>query len=174
MKMMTLTLPACALIVTACGTPAAQPPANKAATANQADANATAPAASNAAATASGPLSAYVGQPIYGEVEGVAFVNHPLVRSAVEAAVADAAVRRWVLRSDVTTNPIALRDGRLIATGCESHNCGPHHWTILIDPAGTSAEVCYAVNSTLERADWYVAGRPAEQRPGDCPTSGNS
>jgi hypothetical protein len=66
--------------------------------------------------------------------------------------------------------PAGSRDGRIIATGCEAHNCGPHHWTILIDteaPAPRSA----AQNSTLERATWYVAGRPAEERPGDCPNS---
>ena len=173
MKKSMLTITACALTVAACGGPAAAPSANKAAPANEATANAAAPASGNAStATAAGPLSSYVGQTVFDEVDGVAFVNHPLVRGAVEAAVADAGVRRWVLRDDGVSSPIALRDGRLVATACERSNCGPHHWTILIDPAGASAEVCYAVNSTLERADWYVAGRPAESRPGDCPTTG--
>ena len=39
-------------------------------------------------------------------VNGAAFLADPRVRAAVEAAVADAEVRRWVLREDVTTNPI--------------------------------------------------------------------
>lgn len=165
MRVLKLTAPVCALIVAACGSPAAQAPANKAVSANEA-----APAAGNASAAA-GPLSAYIGRLPSDEVAGVTFLANPLVQRAVEAAVSDAEVRRWVLRADVTSNPIASRDGRLIATGCESHNCGPHHWTVLIDPAGTSAEICYARNTDLTRAAWYAGGRPAEERPGDCPTT---
>lgn len=156
----------------ACGTP---PAANNAAGNAAAPTNAAAPAnsaASNGAATASGPLSVHVGHMPWDEVNGVTFLANPQVRAAVEAAVPDAAVRRWVLGGDGPSNPIAMRDGRIIATGCERHNCGPHHWSILIDTEGTRAEVCYAQNSTLERSTWYVAGRPAEERQGDCPASG--
>ena len=169
MKVLTLTLPASAMILAACGSPGGQA-ANTAAPANQTETNAAAPATNSAAA--SGPLSAYVGRLPSDEVSGVTFLSHPLVRGAVEAAVADTEVRRWVLRSDVTSNPIASRDGRLIATGCESGNCGPHNWSILIDPAGTSAEVCYARDTSGDRGAWYVGGRPAEERPGACPTTG--
>jgi hypothetical protein len=142
---------------------------NAAASANAAPANT---AAGNGSAAATGPLSAHVGRLPSDVVNGTTFLADPRVRAAVEAAVTDAEVRRWVLREDVTSNPIGSRDGRIIATGCESHNCGPHHWSILIDTEGTRAEVCYARNSTLERSTWYVAGRPAEERPGDCPASG--
>ena len=157
----------------ACG--AAEPAGN-----NQVAGNALAPgnvagptsaSSSNSAATATGPLFAHVGRLPSDVVDGVTFLANPQVRAAVEAAVTDAEVRRWVLREDVTSNPIGSRDGRIIATGCESHNCGPHHWSIVIDSAGTSAEVCYVRNSTPERATWYVSGRPAEERPGDCPSS---
>jgi len=130
----------------------------------------TSASSTNSSATANGPLSAHVGRLPSDVVNGVTFLANPQVRSAVEAAVTDAEVRRWVLREDVTSNPIGSRDGRIIATGCETHNCGPHHWSIVIDPAGTGAEVCYAQNSTLERATWYVAGRPPEERQGDCPS----
>lgn len=145
---------------------------------NQSAGNAASPeaptnvAAGNNARSIPGPLFAHVGRLPSDVVNGTTFLADPRVRTAVEAAVADAEVRRWVLREDVTSNPIGSRDGRIIATGCESHNCGPHHWSILIDTEGTSAEVCYARNSTLERSTWYVAGRPPEERQGDCPASG--
>lgn len=171
MKHAALFLPALAVLA-ACG--ASGPGANNQAAGNAA-ANTAAPtntASGNGAAAASGPLFAHVGRLPSDVVNGVTFLGNPQVRAAVEAAVADPEVRRWVLREDVTSNPIGSRDGRIIATGCESHNCGPHHWSIVIDTEGTSAEVCYARNSTLERSTWYVAGRPAEERPGDCPASG--
>lgn len=156
----------------ACG---AGPTANNQAAGNAAaPANAAAPthaAADNSAAAIPGPLFAHVGHLPSDVVNGTTFLADPRVRTAVEAAVTDAQVRRWVLREDVTSSPIGSQGGRIVATGCEAHNCGPHHWSILIDTEGTRAEVCYAQNSTLERATWYVAGRPPEDRPGDCPNS---
>jgi hypothetical protein len=147
---------------------------NQAAGKSSEPSNASAPTnavAGNGSAAASGLLFAHVGRLPSDVVNGVTFLANPQVRAAVEAAVADPEVRRWVLREDVTSNPIGSRDGRIIATGCESHNCGPHHWSILIDTDGARAEVCYAQSSTLERATWYVAGRPPEERPGDCPNT---
>ena len=126
----------------------------------------------NSARGIPGPLFAHVGRLPSDVVNGTTFLADPRVRAAVEAAVSDAEVRRWVLREDVTSNPIGSRNGQIIATGCESHNCGPHNWSILIDTDGTRAEVCYAVNSSGDRATWYAAGRPPEERPGACPASG--
>lgn len=169
MKNASLFVPALAILA-ACGTSGSN-------TNNQTTGDVTTNAAAesatagNSAAAIPGPLFAHVGRLPSDIVNGTTFLADPRVRAAVEAAVSDPAVRRWVLREDVTSSPIGSRDGRIIATGCESHNCGPHHWTILIDTEGARAEVCYARNSTLERATWYVAGRPAEERPGDCPNS---
>ena len=177
MRYRTLSIPMLALLAGAC---TASGGGNNQAAGNAAEpaagmANGTAPAntaAGNGAASAAGPLSAHVGRLPSDVVNGTTFLADPRVRAAVEAAVSDAEVRRWVLREDVTSNPIGRRDGRIVATGCESHNCGPHNWSILIDPEGAAAEVCYARDTQGDRATWYVAGRPAEQRPGACPTSG--
>ena len=183
MKYRTISIPMLALLAGACTASgggnnqaagnAAEPTAGAANGA--APANGSAPAntaAGNGAASAAGPLSAYVGHMPWDAVNGATFLTDPQVRAAVEAAIPDAAVRRWVLEGDGPSNPIAMRDGRLLATGCERHNCGPHNWSILIDPAGTTAEVCYARNTVGDRGMWSVAGRPAEERPGACPTSG--
>jgi hypothetical protein len=164
----TILLPA---MLVACGARATQSANESAAPAGNGAGNASAaePARNQVQAAAAGPLSVFIGRLPNQEVGGVFFADHPLVRRSVEAAVPDAAIRRWVL-SQGTSAPIALRDGRLVSNACEPHNCGPHNWTILIDPGGTSAEVCYVVNSTGERATWYAAGRAPEERAGPCPT----
>ncbi len=136
-------------------------PANAAAPANMA-------AAGNGSAAATGPLSAHVGRLPSDAVDGVTFLANPLVQRAVEAAVPAGEVRGWVLRADVTSAPIVMREGRLFASGCESHNCG-RHWTIQIDPAGTAADVCYSYDAASSQH--YAAGRPVEQRTGLCPRS---
>jgi hypothetical protein len=114
------------------------------------------------------PLSVYIGHDPNEEVDGVMFANHPLVRGAVESAVPDPAIRHWILRQG-TAAPISLRGGRLVSNVCEPHNCGPHNWTILIDPAGTSAEVCYAVNSTESAVHLVRRRQTARGAPGTLP-----
>jgi hypothetical protein len=158
-------------VLAACGASGTGTNNQTAGNATSAAAPASAPAGHSSAAIP-GPLFAHVGRLPSDAVNGTTFLADPRVRAAVEAAVTDAEVRRWVLREDVTSNPIGSRDGRIIATGCESHNCGPHQWAILIDSEGTSAEVCYVRDGNGERATWYAAGRAPEQRPGMCPASG--
>jgi hypothetical protein len=174
MTMRILTLTLLAATAAGCSRQPAQPANNSAAgPANAAAAsNAAAPTAApagNQSAAASGPLAAYAGGNANQEVGGVLFANHPLVRSAVEAAIADPAVRRRVLEPG-TAGTIAMRDGRLVSNVCEPHNCGPHNWTILIDPAGGQAEICYHDDATGTGSRWYRAGQEPETRPGDCPS----
>lgn len=170
MKPPALAIPLLPALLLACGAPATQSANDSAAVSAEPANAAAAPAANAAAPAAAGPLMAYVGHPSNQEVDGVLFTDHPLVRAAVEAAVPDAAVRRHVL-SEGTSGEIALRDGRLVSNACEPHNCGPHNWTILIDPAGAGAEVCYHGESTGDRSNWYAAGRPVAAREGGCPTA---
>ena len=169
MKYAVLSIPMIAMLASACTPPAS--------TNNQAAGNAVAPtnaaaptnmAAGNGSAAATGGLSAYVGHFPSDAVNGVTFLANPQVRAAVEAAVPAGEVRGWVLRADVTSSPIVMREGRLFASGCESHNCG-RHWTIQIDPAGTAADVCYSDDAASSQH--YAAGRPVEQRTGLCPRS---
>ena len=74
--------------------------------------------------------------------------------------------RAWMLRRDTQQSPIVLEDGRLHAHGCERGNCGARNWTILIDPFGAMAEICFHEGG---RSRWYGAGRTTAVQPGECP-----
>ncbi|HEY5713631.1 MAG TPA: hypothetical protein VIT38_17175 [Allosphingosinicella sp.] len=115
-------------------------------------------------------LADYVGKYPPDPVNGVAFYDQPRVRAAVRAAVPDGEVRSWIFERAGPQTPIERHDGRLLSWGCEAHNCGPHQWAVLIDEAGTVAEVCYHEDSMGEQARWYVAGRAPEMRQGECPS----
>ena len=104
-------------------------------------------------------------------VDGISFLHHPRVRAAVEAAVPAAWIRTLMLDREAQQTPIALRGGRLISWGCEPRNCNDHEWTILIDTAGTSVEICYRVGERMgTRSRWFRTGGPPELRPVEgCP-----
>jgi len=116
-------------------------------------------------------LTIYAGKYPSETVEGISFLRHPRVRAAVEAAVPDAGARAWILDRAGQQTPIALRAGHLVSWGCEAHVCNDHEWTIFIDSAGTSAEICYHVGRTMgDRSRWFHTGRPSELRPDEsCP-----
>lgn len=126
----------------------------------------------SAEGSAAGPLSAYVGQYPFDEVDGVAFRDHPLVRAAlVEAGGGNAPVERMLTGPGPST-PIALADdGRILSWGCEQHNCGPHNWTLLVAADGSQPELCYHDEDATPATVWLVAGRVTE-RSGDCPSEG--
>lgn len=133
-------------------------------------------AAANAAAPASPPaaglLSAYVGKYPFDKVEGRTFLDQPSVKAAVAATVGDAGVRKFVFTSNGPNAPIVLKDGRLLAWGCEAHNCGYHNWTIAITPDGGDAQVCFYHNdeSAEGASTWYLPGGRTEKRAGNCPS----
>lgn len=125
-----------------------------------------------AAAAPDGPLSKYVGKHPSDSVDGTRFLDEPAVRKAVAASVPDAAVQKFVFGYDGPDAPIVAKAGRVLAWGCERHNCGYHNWSISITPDGASAEVCFYRND--DRPDgastWYLPGGKREQRPGNCPS----
>jgi hypothetical protein len=119
-----------------------------------------------------GPLDAWVGKHPSEKIEGITFLAQPSVKAAVTAAVSDAKVRDFVFGYDGPDAPIVKKTGRVLAWGCEKHNCGYHNWSVSITPDGSSAEVCFYQNDA--KADgpstWYVAAGKTEQRPGNCPS----
>lgn len=169
-----------ALLCSACGTQASPDPA---ATGDAAGAPAGGPAETTAgiattnpatqaqAAPAAADLGGYVGKYPFDKMDGVSFLEAPAVRAAVTATVPDGRIRAWVFEKAGPQSPIALKDGRLLAWGCEAHNCGAHNWTIVIDPAGTAAELCYFDEGTDPgSARWYLAGGKTEMRKDSCPS----
>jgi hypothetical protein len=144
---------------------AALPPANGAV----ATESAAAPAPASAPAT--GILSAYVGKHPSEKVGDLAFLDQPSVKAAV-AAVADAKVRDFVFHYNGPDAPIALKDGRVLAWGCEAHNCGYHNWSVAITPDGRDAQVCFYHDNDKPdgTATWYLPGGRTEKRAGNCPS----
>lgn len=117
-------------------------------------------------------LTRYAGHYPFDKVGGVAFLDATAVVAAVKAVVPDAAVRRSVLSGDGPGTPITMRGGKLIAWGCETHDCSDHDWSILIARDGGGVQVCYHDAATMqERSRWYSAPAKATLRGGDCPSS---
>jgi hypothetical protein len=133
-----------------------------------------------AALAAPPALSNYVGKYPREKVQGVAFLHHPTVLAGVRRAVPAGDVQTWVLSDDSTSAPIASSGGKLVAHACESHNCGYHEWSILIDPTSGTADVCYHDATTMGdgKSRWYLATGKTEVRDADaitggCPSRGN-
>ena len=128
------------------------------------------PKAAPAAARPTGFLARYVDMRPREVEDGRSFLGEPAVRRAV-AAVRDARVRDFILHYDGPDAPIAAKNGRILAWGCEAHNCGFHNWSVSITPDGSSAEVCYYEDD--ERPDgsatWYLPRGRTVKRAGNCP-----
>ena len=129
-----------------------------------------APRAAPAAARPTGFLARYVDMRPREVEDGRSFLGEPAVRKAV-AGVRDARVRDFILHYDGPDAPIAAKNGRILAWGCEAHNCGFHNWSVSITPDGSSAEVCYYEDD--ERPDgsatWYLPRGRTVKRAGNCP-----
>jgi hypothetical protein len=143
-----------------------------AANATDATTDAAVPAnAANGAASAPAPdaFSRYVGHYPFDKVGAFGWHDDPAVVKAVETAVTDKAVRKWVLEDAGPATPIAMVDGRVASWACEAHNCGPHQWVTLVDPKNGVAEICYFDESVAaDRTRWFSGGKE-EARPGKCP-----
>ncbi len=132
-------------------------------------ANTTTPANESAVAPAADAFSRYVGKYPFDKVGAHSWNDDPAVTSAIETAVPDARVRKWVLAAEGPSSPIEVIDGKVAAWTCETHNCGPHQWVTLIDPKSGVAEVCYFDKAVApDKARWFTAGKE-ESRPGPCP-----
>jgi hypothetical protein len=163
------------LAIAGCDIPEPDRAEREAFEANQANAAATTRndvAANDMTAAAEGTLSAYVGRHPGEAVNGVTFRADPVVRRAVEATLADPGLRRFVLDSPATDAPIVRKDGRILAWGCEPHNCGYHNWSISILPDASAADIClYDDDDSADGPSrWHLAAGGTEERPGNCPS----
>ena len=117
-------------------------------------------------------LSRYVGSHPSEALGGARFLDEPAVRAAIAETVPDPAVRRFIFSYDGPDAPIVLKDGRILAWGCERHNCGYHNWSVAITPDGSSAEICFYHDddSADGPSTWYLPEGQTVQRPGNCPS----
>ncbi|MPT46859.1 MAG: hypothetical protein E2598_00370 [Sphingobium sp.] len=117
-----------------------------------------------------GNVAKYVGKYPFDKVDGQSWDGDPAIKAAISAAVSDAKVRKRVLDSEGPATPIAQKDGKVLSWGCETHNCGPHNWTTLIDAQSGSAEVCYYdSDADTKQARWFKDGKES-RRDGACPS----
>jgi hypothetical protein len=124
-----------------------------------------------AAAHPTGFLARYVDMRPREVEDGRSFLGEPAVRRAVAANVRDAGVRDFIFHYNGPDAPIAAKNGRILAWGCEARNCGFHNWSVSITPDGSSAEICYYQDD--ERPDgsatWYLPRGRTVKRAGNCP-----
>ena len=118
-------------------------------------------------------LSAYVGKYPFDKVDGVTWADQPMVQAGIRKSVTDAAARKAILQWPGPSSPIELIDGKVSAWGCEQHNCGPHQWLVMVDPASGATDVCYYDESkSADSARWFLASGKEESRKGNCQKEG--
>jgi hypothetical protein len=131
-------------------------------------------------------LASYINKDPREAVRGVSFLRHPTVLAGIAKAVPEGYVRTWVLtdNDDAMWQPITRQSGYLVAYACEHHMCGPHNWTLMIDPASGAAKVCNYDEEGSGKGEgktgqgkvrWYYSSGQSEVRDGDqvrggCPT----
>ena len=103
--------------------------------------SAASPAAS--VAQAAPPLSAYVGKYPFDEVDGIAFIDHPAVRLALETSGAPAEAIALARDRDQVVVPIFRTETALVAFGFNPRTGGSENWNLAITPDGERAVVCY-------------------------------
>lgn len=131
------------LLVAACNEAGGQSPSTDAAdaTTTPAEARTTVdPAAVPADAPA---LEAYVGKYPFDAVDGVVFVEHPVVRAAFEGSGAPAEAYALARSDDSTAVPIFRTETALVASGFDRRTGGSVNWHLAITPDGRHATVCY-------------------------------
>src|SRR3546814_2282629 len=74
--------------------------------------------------------------------------------------------RDFVFHYNGPDAPIVRKDGRILAWGCEVHNCGYHNWSISITPDGNSADVCLYHDDDKPdgQSRWYLSDGKTEMR----------
>jgi hypothetical protein len=127
-----------AVLASACTAAESEAPAAPAEPAPPAAAAAAAPVAQ-----AAPPLSAYVGKYPFDEVDGVAFIDHPDVRRALETSGAPAEAIALARDRDTVVVPIFRTETALVASGYDPRSGGGVNWNLAIAPNGEQAVVCY-------------------------------
>lgn len=102
----------------------------------------TAPIADKAGPTQTTDLTVYDGKYPFDEVNGVKFIDHPAVKVAIDTILKDPKNRAFIRGTSGVDVPIFVKEGRVVAAGCEHRACDTYNWTIAIAPDGKKAEIC--------------------------------
>jgi hypothetical protein len=119
-----------------------------------------------------GALSAYVGKHPDDPVNGVAFLDHRLVRAAAERLENLAhlnlpeLVRIWSLAHPAPSEPIIWRGSRLIAFGRDAD--GDPDWWIAVRVDGSDAEFCFHRRPPAPGTRRYHENDGENEWTGDC------
>ena len=118
------------------------------------------------------PLSAYVDKYPFDAVDGVRFVDHPLVRAAMERSGAPQEALDYIRNDNTVVVPIIEVDGRLMSRGFEAASGGDVNWGMLISLDGQRGAVCYStgVEKYTRGAEWFIDGEKAFTLYDMCPS----
>lgn len=152
-----------AVVATACTAAETKDPQSAAPASEAAYSTAEAATPTPAKAQAAPPLSAYVGKYPFDAVDGVTFVDHPLVHTAMERSGAPTEALDFLRNDNTVVVPIREVGGRLMSRGFEPASGGDVNWGILISLDGQRGAVCYStgVEEYTRGADWYIDGEKA-------------
>lgn len=122
-------------------------------------------------------LLPYVGKYPFDVVNGHRFLDHPVVKAAVDAAVPDAKMRARVHTVDDSVNvPIVEVDGRIIAWGGAKRAEDRYNWAVVIGPEGAMPEVCIydglGYGEDFQASQWFEPGEQSIMKQGKCPSTG--
>lgn len=88
-------------------------------------------------------LSAYVGKYPFDAVDGVVFIDHPVVRLALESSGAPAEALALARDRNQVVTPIFRSGPALVASGYDPRSGGSVNWNLAVTPDGEHAVVCY-------------------------------
>ncbi|PZO04247.1 MAG: hypothetical protein DCF29_10585 [Alphaproteobacteria bacterium] len=164
-----------AVVATACTAAETEAPQGAASVSEAAYSSAAAATPEPGSSQAAPPLSAYVDKYPFDAVDGVTFIDHPLVRAAIERSGAPAEALEFLRNDNTVVVPIREVDGRLMSRGFEPAVGGDVNWGILISLDGQRGAVCYStgVVPDVSGADWYIDGEKAFTRYEMCPSEAN-
>ena len=108
---------------------------------------------------------------------GHRFFDHPAVKAAIAAAVADPDARAHVVFADngLGVPIVRVAGGRILTWGGARRAEDRYNWAVLISPNGTNTEVCIfdAVGDDPElwASTWHVPGQSPVMKQGGCPSA---
>lgn len=167
-----LLVAALAVVATACTAADSEAPQGAASASEAAFASAEAATPAPSPDQAAPPLSAYVDKYPFDAVDGVRFVDHPLVRAAMERSGAPQEALDYIRNDNTVVVPIIEVDGRLMSRGFEAASGGDVNWGVLISLDGQRGAVCYStgVEKYTRGADWFIDGEKAFTLYDMCPS----